>query len=287
MPTRPDTLPLVTSSVPIEQQARASRHARGRVRGSNPTAPSTRPRVLVVAGAVVAGLVLAGAAATGERLIEIVAVVLAGLVVAAGWPRLVGSPTPVGSSVVLVVTALALGGALFARGSEPFLEHVPAAVAAGVIAMCLHPLVQASARTDLARGLAGTAFGVVIIACGGVLTSTVPHDSSPVVIAGVALAVAALVDLVTERPRSSAWMIPAGMLVGGLAALLVHWLLDGAAAPWAALVGIVGAGTALCLRRAASQQPAITAAPGAVAAGVASILLVGPLLHLVSRLPVT
>ncbi|WP_435202103.1 hypothetical protein [Janibacter sp. GS2] len=278
----------MTSSAPSEQPTRASRHAPGeRARTVDPATPAIRPRPLVVAGAVVAALALAGAAASGERVIEVITVVLGGLVVAVGWPRLVRSPTPVGSSAVLAVTALALGGALLAQDSEPFLEQVPAAVAVGIIAMCLHPLVQASARADLARGLAGTALGVVIIACGGVLTSTVPHGSSPVVVAGIALAVAALVDLLTERPRSAAWMVPTGMLVGGIAALLAHWLIDGESAPWAALVGVVGAGAALSLRRATSQQPAIDGVPGAVAAGVASVLLVGPLLHLVSRLPVS
>lgn len=245
----------------------------------------TRPRPLVVVGAVVSALALAGAAATGERIIEIVAVVLAGLVVAVGWPRLVGSSTPAGSSAVLVVTALALGASLLARDTEPVLEHVPAAVAAGIIAMCLHPLVQASARADLARGLSGTALGVLIIASGGVLTSTVSHGSSPVVVAGIALAIAALADLLTERPGLVVWMLPIGMLVGGVAAVLARAVLDGDPAPWAALVGVLTAGTALALRRATSQQPAVDGVPGAVAAGVASVLLAGPLLHLLSRLP--
>lgn len=272
--------------MPFEQQSRSARHGQ-RAGDDDPAAPTTRPRPLVIAGTVVAALALAGAAGSGQRLVEIAVIVAAGLVVAVGWPRLVHSPTPVGSSLVLGITALAVGGALLVRGSEPFLEQVPAAVAAGIIAMCLHPLVQASARADLARSLAGTAFGVVLIACGGVFTSTVPHDGGPVVVAGIALAVAALVDLVTERPRSARWMLPAGMLVGGLAAVAAHWILDGEAVPWPALVGVVGAGAAVALRRATSQQPAIEGVPGAVAAGVASVLLVGPLLHLVSRLPIT
>lgn len=234
---------------------------------------------------VVSALVLAGSAASGLRVLEIAVVVLAGLVVAVGWPRLVDSPTPVGSSVVLAVTALALGAALLAKGEEPLLEHVPAAVAAGIIAMCLHPLVQAPARAELARGLAGTALGILVISCGAVLTSTVPHGASPVVIAGIALAVAGLADLVTERGRLVTWMLPIGMLVGGVAGMVGHWILDAELEPWAALVGILGAGVALSLRRALSQQPTVDGALGGVTSGVASVLLVGPLLHLISRLP--
>lgn len=248
-------------------------------------APVPRPRPLVIAGVVVSALVLAGSAASGLRALEIAVVVLAGLVVAVGWPRLVDSPTPVGSSVVLAVTTLALGAALLAKGEEPLLEQVPAAVAAGIIAMCLHPLVQASARADLARGLAGTAPGILVISCGAVLTSTVPHSASPVVIAGIALAVAGLVDLATERGRLVRWMLPIGMLVGGIAGVAAHWVLDARLEPWAALVGVLGAGVALSLRRALSQQSAVDGALGGVTSGVASVLLVGPLLHLISRLP--
>lgn len=267
-------------------QTRAARHAqRAAERAADREAPAPRPRPVVIAATVVAALVLAASAATGERLVEILAIVLAGLVVAVGWPRLVGSPTPVGSSIVLGVTAVTLGAALLVKDGEPLLEHVPAAMAVGIIAMCLHPLVQASARVDLARGLTGTSLGLLVIACGGVLTSTVPHGASPVVIAGIALAVAALADLVTERGALVVWMLPIGMLVGGLSGLAAHWILDSELEPWAALVGVLGAGAALSLRRAVSQQRAVDGVPGGVASGVASVLLVGPLLHLISRLP--
>lgn len=260
-----------------------ARHAQRTGAGERLTV--VRPRPLVTLGAVLTGLLLAAAAASGERLVEVGVVVAAGLVVAAGWPRLVGSPTPVGSAIVLAVTVAALGGALLATESEPFLEQVPAAVAAGIIAMCLHPLVQESARAQLTQGLTGTGLGVLVIACGGVLTSAVPNGGNPVLVLGVALAIAALVDLATERPRSAAWMLPVGMLVGGLAAEGVHAFLDGALAPWPALLGVVGAGVALSLRRVTAQQPAVDSIPGALAAGVASVLVVGPLVHLVSRLP--
>lgn len=276
----------MSTSAPNEPTTRAARHVqRAAERVADRRAPAPRPRPLVIAGVVVSALVLAGSAASGLRVLEIAVVVLAGLVVSVGWPRLVGSPTPAGSSVVLAVTTLALGASLLAKGEEPHLEHVPAAVAAGIIAMCLHPLVQESARAELARGLAGTALGILVISCGAVLTSTVPHGASPVAIAGIALAVAALVDLLTERARLVAWMLPIGMLVGGVAAVAAHWILDSEIEPWAALVGVLGAGVALSLRRALSQQPAVEEVLGGVASGVASVLVVGPLLHLISRLP--
>ena len=269
-----------------EPRTRSARHAQRAVeRAADRRAPAPRPRPVVIAGAVVSGLLLAASAATGLRLVEVLAVVVCGLVLSVGWPRLVSSPTPIGSSVVLGVTTLALGAALAAKGSQALLDHVPAAMAVGVIAMCLHPLVQESARPRLAQGLAGTALGVLVLSCGALLTSTVPHSASPVVIAGVALAVAALADLFTENSRLVAWMLPIGMAVGGLTGLVTLGVLGGRVAPWAALVGVLGAGVAVSLRRALSQQRAIDTVRGGVACGVASVLLVGPLLHLISRLP--
>lgn len=276
----------MSTSVPNEPQTRAGRRAlRAAERATDRRSPAPRPRPVVTAAAVVTALLLAASAATGSRVVEIIAVVIAGLAVAVGWPRLVASPSPRGVTIVLSVTSLAVGAALLAQGTEPYLDVVPAAIAVGIIAMCLHPLVQPSARADLARGMAGTSLGVLVIACGGVLTSTVPHGASPVVIAGIALAVAAMVDLYTERRSLVAWMLPIGMLVGGLAGVLAHLVLGGGLASWAALVGVLSAGVALSLRRALSLQRAVDTVPGGIASGVASILLVGPLLHLISRLP--
>lgn len=277
----------MSTEVPAERESRAARRAlRAGGLQADPATPTARPRPVMAAAAVIVALALAAAAGSGERILEVVVIVVAGLVVGAGWPRLVGSRSPIGMSIVLMVTALALGGALLVQGEEPYLEHVPAALALGVVAMCLHPLVHASARVHLAQSLAATALGLVVICGGALFASTVfVGTGGPVVVVGVALAVAVLVDLVLERPGLSRWMIPAAMLVGGLTALLVHALLDGGLDAWPALLGIIGAGAAVALRRAMTQQPAVDSVPAAVAAGAASILLVAPLVHLVARLP--
>lgn len=277
----------MSTDPPAEHESRAARRAlRAGADRVDPTGPVARPRPVVAAAAVVVALALSAAAGSGERILEIVVIVVAGLLVGAGWPRLVGSRAPIGMSVVLMVSALALGGALLVQGEEPYLEHVPAALALGVVAMCLHPLVQASARVHLAESLAATALGLVIICGGALFASTVfVGAGGPVVVVGVALAVAVLVDLVLERPGLSRWMIPAAMLVGGLTALLVHVLIGDGLDAWPALLGVTGAGAAVALRRAMAQLPAVDSVPAAVAAGAASILLVAPLVHLVARLP--
>ncbi|MGO4132085.1 hypothetical protein AB4028_01515 [Janibacter sp. RAF20_2_2] len=278
----------MTTDVPAEHETRASRRTQraGADRGVDPTAPATRPRPVVVAATVVAGLALSAAGASGERVVEIVTIVTIGLAVAIGWPPLVAPRSHVGMTVVLAVTALALGAALAVQDREPYLEHVPAAIALGVIGMCLHPLVHAPARVHLATSLSGTALGLLTIGGGGLFVSTVfVGGGGPVVVVGIALAVAALVDLVLERPGASPWLIPTGMLVGGLAALAAHFVIDGQLAAWPALIGVAGAGAAAAMRRALAQRAAVDGPLGALAAGTASVLVVAPLVHLVARLP--
>lgn len=278
----------MTTDVPAEHETRAARRAAHAGAGPRvePTSTVVRPRPILIAATVVVGLLLAAAAATGDRTVQVVAIVVVGLVIAAGWPRLIASRSPLGTSTVLAVTALALGVALLLQDREPYLEHVPAAMALGVIAMCLHPLVQASARVHLAQTLTGTALGLLIIGGGGLFVSTVfVGGHGPVVIVGIAVAVAALADLALERPGTSRWMIPVGMLVGGLAGALAHLVIAGSLAAWPALLGVITAGAAVALRRAMAQQSGVDAVAGALAAGAASVLVVAPLVHLVARLP--
>lgn len=244
-----------------------------------------RPRVVAVLAALVTAILVASAAAVGERLPAVGVGVLAGLVVVAGWPSLVRSKTPRGTSAVLAVTTVALAAALLLRSEEPLLLHVPVAVAAGVVAMCLQPLVQEDARLDLVHTLAGTSLGILLIICGGVLLTTAQVNHHTAVVGTVATALAALVDLGLERAGTVAWLLPAAMVVGGVVGVVAHLALGGVLSAWPALVGVLAAGAALCLRRALSPQAAMDTVHGALAAGVASVLLVGPVLHLAARLP--
>ena len=119
----------------------------------------------------------------------------------------------------------------------------------------------------------------------GTVSTVFVGGGGPVVVVGIALAVAARVALVLERPGASPWLIPTGMLVGGLAALAAHFVIDGQLAAWPALIGVTGAGAAAAMRRALAQRAAVDGPLGALAAGAASVLVVAPLVHLVARLP--
>ncbi len=277
--------PTVTNSAATDPPSPRGR--RGGPSAVEAAAPIARPRPLVALGAAGAGVLVAAGGLAGGQELGIVALLLCAGVVAFGWPRLVRSPEPVGAATVLGVTSVALAVALLARSQAPLLHHVPIAVAGGVVAMCLHPIVREGARARLVDLLAGTSVGILVLVSGAVLVTTFAVSEEVTAIGVLSVAVVAGVDLLLERPRTAAWMLPAAMLLGGVVGVVVGAVLGVGLAAWPALVGLVSAAVALCLRRALSPQPSMDTTRGALAAGVASVLLVGPVLHALARLPIS
>lgn len=271
-------------SVDPAPQTRAARRALQGPHGQSPARPQVAPvpRPVVAAGAVVGGLALALAALTTSAALLVAVVTAAGLVVALGLPRLAGLATPVQASGVLAVTALALAAARLATAADPWLEAAPVAAAVGIILMCLVPLVEARVRAELTRWLVTVSFGIGLLMCGIVLTIVAGDARRPLVVAGVAVAVSAVVDVLLEKPRLHAWMLPVAMLLGGLAGLV--WLVvSGQVLVWGLLVGVLSAGVALAARRLAAPLPRASEPGAAVAVGAASVLVVGPVVLTLTR----
>lgn len=263
--------------------SRAARRAALMPTAVDPEAPPARPRIIVAAATVVAALVVAALSREVDHRLLIVGYAALGAVMSLGWPRLTRSATPVGSAVVLLVTLAGCVGALMLDDGAADLAKVAAGIGAGVVAMCFQPLLQAPARENLVSTLTGSALGIGVLTCGAVLVASPTGPGSPIAVAGIALAVAAVPDLATESPRREAWMLPAGVLAGGGAGLVAEMVLGNGLGAWAALVGMLVAGVALCLRRVLAQLPTIDTLPGAVAAGIASVLVAGPVVSLLTR----
>lgn len=68
------------------------------------------------------------------------AVALAGLVVAWGWPQLLSLPSPRGTTTVLVSGAVLMTGTALLTRQAPYLKWMPAAMAVAVIVAFLHQL---------------------------------------------------------------------------------------------------------------------------------------------------
>ena len=272
-------------SVDPAPQTRAARRAQQGSHGLPPERPQTAavPRPVVAAGAVVVGLALALAALTTSTVLLVAVVTAAGLLLTLGLPRLAGLATPLAASGVLAVTALALAAARLSTESDPWLEAAPVAAAVGVILMSLVPLVDGRVRAELTRWLMTVALGIGLLMCGIVLTIVAGDARRPLVVAGVAVAVSAIVDVLLERPRLHAWMLPVAMLLGGLAGLVVTLVVSGQVLVWGLLVGVLAAGVALAARRVAVPVPRASEPGAAVAVGAASVLVVGPVVLTLTR----
>ena len=103
------------------------------------------------------------------------AVALAGLVVAWGWPQLLSLPSPRGTTTVLVIgTVLMTGTALLTR-EAPYLQWMPAALAVAVIGAFLHQLMRRDGRPRLTESVSASITGLAVISAGVALGPRSPE----------------------------------------------------------------------------------------------------------------
>lgn len=270
-------------SNPETAPTRASRRGQHATRSELPASEPSRPRPVVAAASIVLGLALALAATNQSDALMLGSYIAAVLCVGCGLPLLAAVPAPRSSASVIVATGIGLAVSRAATDTEPLLEVAPVAAGIGIVLMCLVPLVHARARAQLTPWLTATALGIAVALCGIVLTIVESDERAPVVVAGVAVAVSALVDLALERPRLHVWMLPVAMVAGGAAGLLVELVVSGEVLLWAVLVGVLSAGVALAVRRLVSRQQALERPVAALAAGATSVLVVGPVVLTLAR----
>ncbi|WP_144855379.1 hypothetical protein [Marihabitans asiaticum] len=245
-------------------------------------AAPARPRPVVAAATMVLGLAVAVASTATEHSLLIGVVALCAVLVAVGLPRLVGLVGARASSVVLLLTTAGLVAARMFKEGEPLLELVPFAAAGGFVMACLTPLVSAAARRQLTWWLSATSLGVLLLVSGFVLTG-VSDARRPVIVAAVAIAVSAVVEVIMTRGRARSWLLPVTMVVGGIAGLVVELAVRDEMLVWAVLVGVLAAGIALALRQVLAQLPRIDEPVGSIATGAASLLVVGPVVLTLAR----
>lgn len=164
-----------------------------------------------------AAALVAVAAFLGELPLAGAALVL-GLVFAAGWPRLLGLPSPLGAGVVV---ALGAAGAIMAvtltRGA-PFLRDLPLVLALAVLLAFVNELARQDGRRRLVESVTGTVTGLLVVtaAAGWVASGRTPGGTSLVVAGAVALAVGAAVSAVPLGGWTGAGITTlASVLAGG------------------------------------------------------------------------
>ncbi|QKE82723.1 hypothetical protein [Arthrobacter sp. NEB 688] len=259
-------------------ETRASRRARLESLRRHPVLPemATVVRPLVVAVTLVLGALLVLALRT-DAVVLAAGLAWTGLVVAWGWPRLLGSSSRFGASLAVGVAGVLAPAAGAATSDEPWLRLVPVALAVALGVMFVHQIVRRDGRPRLTESIGITAFGLGLVAVG---TTWLPLARSPrptdlATAALVAVAVGSLADLAAGVRVLRGWLLPLSMLLGGAGALVTASVLGGPGAGTAALVGVLCSAVAHALRRTLVVLPPVTAVRCQLATGAASLLVPG------------
>lgn len=264
-------------------------HAGGRGRGAHP-APARSPMLLaarvsvatIVTAALLAALGYAGDAAPASgplanQVLLAAGVAWAGLVLAWAWPALHGSPSRFGSSLAIAVSAVGSAVAVWRTDEDAYLTYVPVALAVALLVMFLHQLLRRDGRARLTQSIAVTSAGIAIAAIGSCYVALARFDGGVALlgVALVAVAAGSLVDLLQPVEPLRPWLLPLGMVVGGLAAAALAGIQGDPATARAVLVGFVVAAVSHALRRVLAPLPAIGTLRGQLASATASVLLGG------------
>ena len=237
------------------------------------------PRFVTIAATVLSALLLAIAAPAGETILAS-ALLLGSLVIAWGWPRAAGLPSPKGSSAVLALTAVLLVGSVLAAGRYPYLRWSSAALALGVIAMFGQQLLRRDGRPRLTESVMGTALGLVVLGSGVAYLPLVHVSDGPQILACAMAAIAAGTgaDVLVRNPAVRPWLLPLAMVVGGLASVVVSLVVGAPDLPPAALIGVSCAALSHAFRRLLSPEAGSFSSQGQIATGLASVAMSGSLL---------
>lgn len=229
-------------------------------------------------------LVVAVAARDAATGVTVVAVALASAVVAVGWTRLVGLPSRRGTLITVSLSAVLLLASVVLPDDGGSLRWVPAALAVGVVVAFLHQLVRRDGRPRVVVSLSGTLLALGILAAGvtWVALPSMAGGRDAAVAAWAALAAAAAAEWLCHRARWFTALAPTALLAGAVAGGLVGALVE-ASVPWCALLGLACSAASLALRAVLSPLPALVTLRAQAVSGVASVLVVGPLVETAAR----
>ena len=281
-----DARPDPAAAAPTRSQRRARGAATpGPVDGAVPVVPQPRVRPLVPLAVVAfSGLLVLGVLA-GVPFVA-AAVALGGGVLAWGWAGLLGLPSPRGTTSVLAfgTVAAVLTGAL--TQTDPFLRWMPAALALSMLVAFLHQLLRRDGRPRLVESVVSVVTGLAIVVSGACLVplAQTADGGAVMAVAGAALGVAALVDLLARWVRLRPWLVPAALVAGTVAAAGVAAVLGGVSIPAAALLGLLCAAVSSTLRGVLGVLPAMSGRRSQLACASASVLGCGVVVYVVARL---
>jgi hypothetical protein len=269
--------PEPTPDAPVAE-TRAQRRARREAVLKEPVLPAlatVRRPIAVIATIVLAALLVL--ALLADPVLLAAGLAWAGIVVAWGWPSLLGSSSRFGSSLAIGVTGVLAPIAAVATTDEPYLRLVPVALVVGLAIMFGHQMVRRDGRPRLTESIGITSLGLAVVALGTTWMplSRTDRATDIAVIGLVSIGVASLADLVAGFARVRPWMLPLAMLLGGAGAMVAAAVAGSPAPGPAALVGFLCAAVSHATRRMLSVLPAVTSVRGQLSTAAASLLVPG------------
>jgi hypothetical protein len=246
---------------------------------------AVRPVSIVATVAFAALVALTGYAS--PRFVAL-AVALGGLVLAWGWPVLLGLPSPRGTTTVLSLGVGLTSATVFLTRDEPYLHWMPAAMAVAVIAAFAHQLLRRDGRPRLTESVASVVAGLAIVSSGAAF-APIPqylYGEHGLAAAMAGLAVGALADPLISVPRLRQWALFIAMFAGGVAALGVALVAGEPTAGAAALLGLLAAAISHAARRVLAPLPSAPLPRAQLASALAASLLVGMVAFTVVTSPV-
>ena len=281
-----ETQPLTRASIRAAQAARLASEAQERRLASLAVSALPRGVRVLTVGSTVAFAALVGLSALSSADALAVAVGFVSVVLAWGWVRLTDAPSQRGAALVLAAGALVICATAALTRTDPYLVWVPVAVAVSVVAAFLHQVFRPGGRPRLTEGIAASAGALAVMASGATLIPVphYPHGGQWVLLSVVAVAAAALPDLLLGRHVSASWVLLAVVVLGTVAAVVTAVLGMNIAAGPAALAGVLVAGISHSTMRVLFALPGARAAQSAVAVGAAAVLSVGVVVYLLARI---
>ncbi|MBM6403122.1 hypothetical protein JQN72_02525 [Phycicoccus sp. CSK15P-2] len=266
------------ASTGAESETRAARRARREAQLRNPVLPAmatvTRPAV-VVTTVVLTGLLVAG--------LRVDPVILAGglawtgLLLAFGWPRLLGSSSRFGSSLAIGVAGVLTPVSAVVPDGTASLAVVPVALTIGLALMFGHQIVRTDGRPRLTESVGVTSLGIALVAVGATwLPLTSGHRTAALAVAGlVGVGAASLADLAVGMRPLRPWLLPLAMVLGASGALVSAGIVGGPRPAAAALAGMLVGAVSHALRRVLCVLPPVTSLRGQLASAAAGVLVGG------------
>lgn len=273
---------------PTETRAsrRAAREAAARAqRLTGPEDAALVPVPFVTVASAVAVAALTAVSALTGQVPTGLAVAFAAVVLSYGWTRLFEAPTPGWSAVVVGAGGVAVALTAALTPDEPLLRWVPASLGVSLVVGFLQQLLRRE-RAGLTLGLAAIVGGLSVVSMGVplVVLPFYGRGSAHVVVGMTAVGLAALTELLGRVGSVQRWLLLPVLVAGGVGAALTSVALDAATVLPATLLGVLVAGVSHVVRRVLAPLPGAAGLPARLAIGSASVLSVGVLVYLVTRL---